>query len=148
MTFRLLISEKDYVLSVRLDKVWVERARLQGGASALLPAHGEVTDYHLEVAIQRAEDWISPCVLSMRGEVLEVADDTGRLIDGLHVVLAADERVWPVEAVEERFRSVVDLATGRFVPEALKTRSAFIADLLLVREIAHHGRVSEILLTG
>lgn len=146
MASRLLIADSAYVLLQAQDGAWVELTRLIGSAQALLPGVHALDEGQLEAAIQVAEDWLVPHARALQGEVLEVADLTGRLISGLAVVLTSSERTWSIEALERAFLQVVDLATGRVAPAYLKVHRAFVADLLLLRELAHHGRVSSVCL--
>ena len=50
-------------------------------------------------------------------------------------------RAWTVDAIERAFVDVVDLATGRVAPPAIHAHRLFVADQLLLRELAHHGRL-------
>lgn len=144
MGFRLLITDSAYVLSQVRDGQWVELSRLPDGARALLPGARALDEGQLEAAIQVAEDWLAPHVAGLQGEVLEVSDVTGRLLSGLAAFVASTERSWRIEAIERAFLQVVDLATGRVAPPRLQTYRSFVADLLLLRELAHHGRVSSV----
>lgn len=141
---RLDLSPNAYTLSAWQDGSWQELARLDGGAGHLLPAKSQIDDYRLEVAIQHAEDWIGPHAQGMHGQVLEVNDTLGRMREGLQTVLGVQAHSWDIEGIEQCFRQAVDLATGRVVPAALRERWEFMADLLLVRELAHHGKVAAI----
>lgn len=142
MSARLLLGEDAYVLSMARDQRWEEVGRLAGGAQALLPGARPVDEGRLEAAIQTAEDWLMPLVGGLRGALLEVLDPTGRLAAGLAQVLAAQERQWTLTQFEQRFLQLTELATGRVVPQALGRHQEFIADVVLLREIAHHGQVS------
>jgi hypothetical protein len=145
MTARLIIAENTYVLQQRArDASWDELAVLAGGASALLPTMHAVDEPGLEMAIELAENWLIPHAARLRGEVLEVSDATGRLKSGMESVLSVCSESWTVADLELLFLRLVDLATGRLPSPALEGRHAFAADLLVLRELAHHGAVREI----
>lgn len=148
MTLELRIEEQVYVLSTTLDGQPVEIARLQGGAQHLLPGIGTPGEAQLESAIETAEDWLMPHVASRKGQALDVVDVTGRLASGLLAVLGTSERTWSLAAIEQLFVKVVDLATGRNPHAALGQHLLFVADLLLVRELAHHGQVVSVSLSS
>ena len=142
MAVRLLILDSAYLLSQTRDGVGVELARLSGGAQALLPSFSALDERQLEAAIQVAEDWLSPHAAALQGEVLEVSDMTGRLLTGFPAVLASTEQTGSIEALEQGFLKVVDMATGHVASPHLQAHRASVADLLLLRELTHHGRVS------
>jgi len=144
MTARLVISEDTYVLQQASNAGWNELAVLPGGASALLPAARPLDEARLEMAIEIAENWLMPHAGRLRGQVLEVSDATGRLKSGMGSVLSARTLSWSVADLEELFLRLVDMATGRLPPPALEGQQAFAADLLVLRELAHHGGVREI----
>lgn len=144
MVARLLIADSAYVLSQTRGGAWVELARLPDSAQALLPGVRALDEGQLEAAIQVAEDWLTPHAAVLQGEALEVSDMTGRLQSGFVAVLASTKRTWSIESLERAFLKVVDLATGRIPPSHLKGHRAFVADLLLLRELAHHGRLSSV----
>lgn len=140
MTVRLVIGAAAYVLAQRRGDEWAELSTLPGGASALLPPGREADEGALELAIEVPEDWLMPHARFLQGQELEVADVTGRLAAGLTAVLEVSEREWTLEAVEEMFLHLVDIATGlhRQLPDG---QQLFVADVLLIRELTHHGRV-------
>lgn len=144
MTARLVISEATYVLQQESEAGWNDLAVLNGGASALLPAMRPLDEASLEMAIEVAENWLMPHARHLRGDVLEVSDTAGRLALGLKDVLSAQSTTWSIADLEQLFLRMVDLATGRVAPPALHGRQAFAADLLMLRELAHHGAVREI----
>lgn len=144
MTARLVISEDTYTLQQASDAGWNDLAVLPGGASALLPATRPLDEARLEMAIEVAENWLMPHARQFQGVVLEVSDTTGRLASGLKDVLSAQPSNWDVADLEQLFLRMVDLATGRLASPALAGRQAFVADLLMLRELAHHGAVREI----
>ena len=148
MASRLLITDSAYMLSQTRDRQWIELSRLSGGALALLPGVRTLDEGQLEAAIQVAEDWLAPHAAGLRDEVLDVTDVTGRLLAGLGAVVASKERTLRIEALERAFLQVVNLATGRVMPPHLRAQSLFVADLLLLRELTHHGRLSSVQLTS
>ncbi len=147
MSARLAIDAAAYVLAQLRGDEWVELARLEGGAAALLPAGRQPDEAGLEHAIEVAEDWLMPQARALEGEELEVADGTGRLAAGLAAVLGVSEREWTLERVEEIFLLLVDITTGRH-RQLPREHEPFVADLLLVRELTHHGRLRGVRLVG
>jgi hypothetical protein len=143
MTARLVINATAYVLWQLRGSEWVELAALQRGAAALLPDRRPADEAGLERAIEVAEDWLMPHARSVEGEELEVVDSTGRLASGLSVVLAVSEHEWSTDRVEEMFLLLVDMATGRGrqIPGGQR---AFVADMLLIRELAHHAGLGKV----
>lgn len=148
MASHLLVREDAYVLSQGQDGTRTELATLRRGARALLDPSRPAWDSRLEAAIEVAEDWLMPHAPRLQGEVLEVEDVAGRLRPGLRAVLAVDASAWSVDAFEALFLQLVDLATGRHPAPALQGRELFVADVLLLRELAHHGRLREIRLAA
>lgn len=149
MGWQLGIEEKAYVLATTVSGVPVTLAQLAGGAERLLPsplAPGHaLLESTLERAIETAEDWLMPHLSGQRkGQPLQVVDATGRLASGLLAVLGTSERTWNLSAIEQAFLRVVDLATGRHPPLALSEHPLFVADWLLLREMAHHGQVERV----
>ena len=147
MGLELRIEEQTYVLSTFQDGRSIELSRLAGGAQRLLPSINTPAEDQLEAAIEAAENWLMPHVSGLNGQMLDVADPTDRLTSGLRAVLETAERYWSLAAIEKAFVKVVDLATGRHAPAALNQHRLFVADLLLVRELAHHGQVSGVRLS-
>lgn len=143
MSTRLLIAADGYVLSRQEGGNWIERGRLAGGAAALLPAAGPIGEAQLEAAIERAEDWLMPHAAPLQGETLEVRDETGRLVKGLRDGCAADAREWRTAELEELFLRLVDRALGRGAASQAGD-PAFVADVVLLRELAHHGRLDAV----
>ena len=144
MNLRLVISNNAYVLAQAPDGVWAEFAVLPGGSDALLPAARPMGAAALEAAIEISEDWLMPHTARLRGEVLEVSDASGRLKSGVADVLASNTTAWSVDDVEQFFLRLVDLTTGRAPAPAVHGRHSFVADVLLLRELAHHGQLREI----
>ena len=141
---RLLIADRAYTLQAAQGAAWAEVAALPGGARSLLPDTRAVDERGLEAAIEAAEDWLMPHAAGLRGAILEVSDPTGRLASGLREVLGVRAVAWSVAEVEGFFLRLIDLTTGRTPSPAVQGRQAFIADVLIVRELAHHGQVRQI----
>lgn len=112
-------------------------ARLAGGCGALLQGAGEhLREVDIEAAIERAEDWLMPASRSFQGLALHVTGDRA----GLRERLGQRTNFTPDE-VERAFSTAADdVAFRRPVPREL------IADLVLLRELVHHGRLSRIVL--
>ncbi len=130
---QLDITEDAYAL--RLDGRVL--ARLEGGAAVLLSGAGErLRELDIEAAIERSEEWLMPFSRLLQGLELRVRDVTGRVRGML-----GQQACFTVDKVEQAFADVLDaVAHGRF------TRRAGVADVVLLRELAHHGRPSRILL--
>lgn len=143
MAARLQIEDGAYSLYLDEgeDGQWRRLASLPAGARALLPAARAVDAGALEQAIEIAEDWLMPHAARLQGRMLEVEDGTGRLRSGLREVLSVEAVEWSVADVEAAFLRLVDLATGRVPAAVVQERPLFVADVLLLRELAHHGRV-------
>ena len=144
MPTRLVISDHAYTLVQERDGAWAEFAVRARGAEALLPSGRPIDEGRLEAAIETAEDWLMPHAARLNGEVLEVSDPSGRLKSGLREVLSSTSDVWSVQDVEQFFLRLVDMTTGRLPAPAVQGRQSFVADVLLLRELAHHGRLREI----
>lgn len=142
MTARLVVGA-DYVLSRQAGADWVEVARLPGGAATLLPSGAGVGEAQVEAAIERAEDWLMPHAAALQGDSLEVSDHTGRLVRGLRDDYAAEAIEWRSEELEDLFLRMVDRTLGRHAA-ARGGEPAFIADVVLLRELAHHGRLQQV----
>ena len=144
MAARLVIGEAEYVLQQARGGSWTDLALLAGGAEALMPSNRAVDERQLESAIETAEDWLMPHAQSLRGEALEIHDKLGRLKAGMENVLSVTTHQWSVADVESFFLNLLDTATGAHPSSLLAGRHHFVADLLLLRELAHHGRLTEI----
>lgn len=136
-----MIKEKAYVLSTIHGAQSLELARLSGGAQQLLPGVGTPTEGQLETAIEMAEDWLMPHVKGLHGGVLRLQDTSGRWTSGLSSVLGSKTRSWSLTAIEQDFLKVIDQIARRNPSSEFDRHRLFVADLLLVRELAHHGRV-------
>jgi len=138
MTARLDISASAYFLGVGEGAAWKELARLVGGAAALLPSGSQqITHLDIEAAIERAEDWLMPHAKALAGAVLEVQDATGALVAGL-----GGPADWTTDQVEAEFNRVVDL------PDRSSCNPVYVAHLVLVRELMHHGRLTVVHVRG
>ena len=129
--FVLQIRRDGYVLSIGGRMV----ARLEGGAGVLLGTAGALLrEIDLEAAIERTEDWIMPASRSFHRMPLQLEDERGLL---RHRFGAA--AILTPQAVEDVFSQVVnDVAARRPAdPE-------FVADLILLRELVHHGAVPQV----
>jgi hypothetical protein len=141
MPVRFVIAENGYALLMQLDGPWTEIAALPGGARALLPAPCSVDEGALERAIEVAEDWLIPHAARLRGETLEVSDPTGRLKAALKARLSIIPDTWSISEIEALFLRLVNLATGRTPPQDALEWPLFMADVTMLRELAHHGQV-------
>lgn len=141
---RLDIDRSAYSLLINGDTGWRPLAALAGGATALLPGESFLSEFAFEHAIQVAEDWLMPHAAQLSGCVLSVRDNSGYLGEGLGSVLGITTMRWRVDEIESMFGRVIDLATGRIASPALEDRRPFVADLLLLRELAHHGKLEEV----
>lgn len=141
MSARFVIAENGYALLTELDGQWTEIATLPSGAGALLPVSRPVDEGALERAIEVAEDWLMPHAARLHGETLEVSDPTGRLKVALKARLSIVPDPWSIMEIEALFLRLVDLATGRFPPQDTLEWPLFMADVLMLRELAHHGQV-------
>lgn len=141
MPVRFVIAEEGYALLTEVSGHWIEITALPRGARALLPASRSVDEGALERAIEVAEDWLMPHAASLRGETLEVSDPTGRLTAALKARLLIIPDAWSIKEIEALFLRLVDLATGRFPPQDGLEWPLFMADVLMLRELAHHGQV-------
>lgn len=148
MAARLVIDERGYALQLATPEGRTELGALPGGADTLLPPSRPVDEQALERAIAVAEDWLMPHARRLRGEVLEVQDATGRVGTGLSQLLSVAAIEWSIEEVESLFLRIVDMATGRRPPDALRAQRQFVADMLMLRELAHHGQLSKVRLHG
>lgn len=144
MAVRLLITETDYALQEWRDESWSSLSTLQKGARALLDPQRPLDERQLEFAIQAAEDWLMPHAPGLRAQVLGVQDTTGRVRTGLSDLLSVSAGGWTLQEFEAVFLRLVDMATRRAPPPALQQRALFVADILLLRELAHHGQVRSI----
>lgn len=144
MSAHLFITDQAYALSLVKDDRVDELARLEGGAQVLLPARQPLSERLLESAIEVAEDWLMPHAARLQGEVLEVTEASGSLQEGLEHLLSSNARQWTVEEIKQTFVRLVGWATGRGVPSKFQNHRPFLAHLILMRELAHHGRVSAV----
>jgi hypothetical protein len=109
-------------------------ARLDGGSAALLPGAGALRDIDIETAIERSEDWLMPFSKLLSGLELRVRDETGRLRE-----VIGEQASFTAEDVEQVFTRVFDaVGHGREIDRY------GVADVVLVRELVHHGRVARV----
>ena len=146
MHARLTVSNDAYTLSLAPEGgALAERTRLPAGSEALIPArrfpHG-VTEAAFELAIEHAENWLMPHARSLNDADLEVRDETGRISTGLAALQLQSSGGWTLEAFEQLFLDLVD-RTKRASADV-----AFVADIVLIRELAHHGRVRSVSLNS
>lgn len=131
----LALDVQPDVYQLRLDGRLL--ARLDGGAAALMPAAGKrLREIDMEVAIERAEDWLMPSSKLFQGLPLRVRDATGRIRSRLGA-----QSSFTTAEVEEAFTRTFDALA--YAPPADRD---YVADLVLLRELAHHGRLSRIFL--
>lgn len=118
---------------LRLDGEVV--SRLEGGAAVLLPATGDrLREADIEMAIERSEDWLMPFARRLRSLELRLHDPCGRA----RALFGVDGGL-TVEQVEAEFSRMHEaVARGQACgPER-------VADVVLLRELAHHGALSRI----
>ncbi|HEX7889281.1 MAG TPA: hypothetical protein VF522_07990 [Ramlibacter sp.] len=120
---------------LRLDEEVL--ARLDGGAAALLAGAGErLREIDIEAAIERSEEWLMPSSKRFHALELQVHDATGRLRP-----LLGEQASFTVAELELEFDRTHDaVVRGRAGDRAA------VADVVLLRELAHHGRLSGIAL--
>ena len=127
------ITEDAYVL--RLDGQVL--LRLDGGATALLSGAGErLRELDIEAAIERSEEWLMPSSRLLQGLELTVHDATGRT-----GAVLGNQASLDLPQIEQAFTLAhASVARGR------DPSRGGVADVVLLRELAHHGRLSRILL--
>ena len=131
----LIIDVRADAYELRLDGQVL--ALLEGGAAALLSgAGGRLREFDIEAAIDRSEDWLMPSSKRFQGLDLRVRDRTGRVRGSV----GGPSSLTP-EQVEQAFNRVFDaVAHGRPIePES-------VADVVLLRELAHHGKLARVVL--
>jgi hypothetical protein len=112
-------------------------ASLEGGASALLPdARDRLREFDIEAAIERSEDWLMPSSKRFQGLDLRVRDAEGRSRAAL-----GNASSFTPEQVERAFDRAFDA-----VAHARPIDPASVADVVLLRELVHHGRLSRVVL--
>lgn len=148
MAALLKITEGCYSLSLQVHGKWVELASLDGGSQSLIPGNAGLSEAALERAIDLAEDWLMPHAKSLRGETLGIRDVAGSFEAGLRNVLNVEARQFSVAAIEDCFLQVVALAASPSASSVLRHQQHFVATLVLVRELAHHGGVRGMQLLG
>ena len=146
MAARLTINDECYLLALQENGVWVDIARLDGAARSLIPANAVLNDAALERAIDRAEEWLMPYAKALQGKVLFIHDITGNFQAGLRNVLFVHASQFSVTDIEDGFLQVVALAARHSSFSVLLQQHSFVATLVLVRELAHHGALSRLML--
>ncbi len=144
MQAKLAIDASSYRLSYRDGADWIVLAALAGGHGKLLPDNRPIDEASLEAAIELAEDWFMPFASKLNGALLSISDTTGRLSSGLHEVLAIESQAWDKTQVESFFDEIIYRAARPRLAESLREKGAFVADLVLLRELAHHMKLQEI----
>lgn len=82
-----------------------------------------------------------PHAARLRGETLEVSDPTGRLNAALKARRPIVPDACSTMEIEALFLQLVELATGRLPPQDALEWPVFVADVTMLRELAHHGQV-------
>lgn len=147
MAARLIINEKRYTLAAQREGEWVDIAMLNGGANALIADTALLADVVIEHAIDLAEEWLMPHARTLKGETLWIDDIAGHFRTGLLEILSVKASKFSVLDIEDHFLEVVALAAGRSGSLALRHRNHFVADLILVRELSHHGGLTNLQLS-
>ena len=132
-TLHLRIFPDAYEISVDAQLL----ARLDGGPRALLSGAGKrLRDADIEAAIERSEDWLMPSSKSFHGFELQVQDETGRLRRGL-----GDAASFTPEEIERAFSHAFD-----DVGFSRPLDPGYLADIVLLRELVHHGALTRVVL--
>jgi hypothetical protein len=147
MAARLSINERRYTLAVQREGEWAGIAVLDGGANALIADTALLTDVVIERAIDLAEEWLMPHAKTLKGETLCIDDIAGHFRAGLLEILAVKASTFSVPDIEDHFLEIVALATGRSGSLAVRHKNHFVADLILVRELSHHGALTNLQLS-
>ena len=130
-TLRLDIAADTYALWLGDDLI----GRLDGGAGALLSGVVDhLRELDIEIAIERAEEWLMPMTSRMRAFELVVDDATGRLAP----LLGEQQDFAP-----SQFEDIFNWAHGAVV-RGTAIEPGAVADVVLLRELAHHGRLARI----
>ncbi len=127
------LDVEPYSYALLLDGQFV--STLEGGAAALMSgASARLREIDIEYAIERSEEWLMPFSKAFQGRVLRVRDRTGRVQEALGGRTSLN-----LHEIEQVFTRAHDaVAHGR--PAA---RDA-VADVVLLRELAHHGMLARI----
>ncbi|HTH78153.1 MAG TPA: hypothetical protein VL593_04180 [Ramlibacter sp.] len=129
--FQLHIELNSYAL--QLDGQVV--STLAGGAAALMAgAPAQLREIDIENAIERSEEWLMPFSKSFQRRVLRIRDVTGRVKKTLGGRTSLD-----LQETEQAFSRACDAVSHRR-PVAREA----VADLVLLRELAHHGMLVRI----
>ena len=131
----LFLDVRAEAYELRLDDEVI--ARLEGGASALVPgARDRLREFDVEAAIERSEDWLMPSSRRLQGLDLRVRDATGRVRAAL-----GEQSSFTPEQMEQAFNRAFDAVAHERAIDA-----ASVADVVLLRELVHHGSLSRVLL--
>src|SRR3546814_483436 len=136
------MSQPYLIIEQEAYELWLDEkllTRLAGGAASILAGAGpQLRELDIEAAIERCEDWLMPFSKLFQGLQLKVHDKTGRLRNHF-----GDHESYSVEQVEQAFANIhYDVVHMR------ANDKNGVADIVLLRELAHHGRLSGILLDG
>lgn len=144
----LKIEKQDYFLLCEQNGNFVELSRLLNGVQRLLPGTVTPTEAELEAAIETAENWLMPFLYGKKGNVLKVIDMTNQLSSSLFAFAEIEGDIWSLEQIEQTFLKLLDTITGRFALATFSKHRRFVADWLLVRELAHHGQFGIVILAS
>lgn len=139
-----LIIDGSYRLARLHEGIWVELAVLAGGAHAVLPDGRPVDQAALETAIDHAEDWLMPHAVALRGAELEVIEAVGRLDAGLQDVFSSDSRQWDTAQLESLFQQLDYMTARPHLAASLEGHRETVAAIVLLRELAHHGKLERV----
>ena len=110
-------------------------ARLDGGPATLLAGAGEqLRDLDIEVAIERAEDWLMPSSKVLLGLELRVCGETAQIRK-----LLGNQASFTATEVESAFARLLDA-----VAHARASDRDGAAAVVLLRELVHHAKLSRI----
>ncbi|WP_442593235.1 hypothetical protein ACSBPU_18275 [Parapusillimonas sp. JC17] len=134
------MSQQCLIIEQEAYELWLDEkllTRLPGGAASLLAGAGpQLREIDIETAIEHAEDWLMPFSKLFEGLQLQVLDRNG----GLRSYFA-DHEYCSLEQVEQVFTNVhYEVVHGR------ENNKNSVSDIVLLRELAHHGRLSGIVL--
>ena len=134
------MSQAYLILKPEAYELWLDEkllTRLNGGAAALLAGSGaQLREIDIEIAIEHAEDWLMPFSKQLEGLQLKVRDSAGGLRSRF-----SEHEPYAVEQVEQAFTNVHDE-----VVRGQTNDKNGVADIVLLRELAHHGRLSGVVL--
>ncbi|WP_417252274.1 hypothetical protein [Castellaniella sp.] len=137
------MNQPSLIIEHEAYELWLDEkllTRLAGGAATLLPEAGSrrLREIDIEAAIERAEDWLMPFSKALQGLQLKICDKTDRLKSYFD-----EHQPYSVEQIERIFSNV-----HYEVAHVQEVERNSVADIVLVREFAHHGRLSGIVLNS